>query len=196
MELNRVCVFCGSSHGRRPEYAAAARRLGAALARRGTELVFGGGHIGLMGVVADAAMAGGARVIGVIPRALEALELAHRGLSELRVVGSMHERKALMAGLSDAFIAMPGGFGTIEEFCEVLTWSQLGLHAKPCGLLNVERFFDPMLALFDHAVAERFLRPENRQLVLQSEEPDELLEALAAFTPSTAVQKWIGPEET
>jgi len=196
MELNRVCVFCGSSHGCRPEYAAAARRLGAALARRGTQLVFGGGHIGLMGVGADAAMAGGARVIGVIPRALEVLELAHRGLSELRIVGAMHERKALMAELSDAFIAMPGGFGTIEEFCEVLTWSQLGLHAKPCGLLNVERFFDPMLALFDHAVAERFLRPENRQLVLQFEEPDELLEALAAFTPSPAVQKWIGPEET
>lgn len=193
--LKRVCVFCGSSAGRRPEYRQAAEQMGRALARRGIELVYGGGHIGLMGVLADAALAGGGRVIGVIPKALEDLELGHRRLSELRVVGSMHERKALMAELSEAFVALPGGFGTLDEFCEVLTWSQLGFHAKACGLLNVARFFDPLLTLFDHAVTERFLRPENRRLVLESQEPDELLEALARFVPPPDVRKWILPEE-
>ncbi len=195
MALQRVCVFCGSSHGRRVEYSQAAQQMGATLARRGIELVYGGGHIGLMGVLADAVLACSGRVIGVIPQALEALELAHRRLSELRVVGSMHERKALMAELSDAFIALPGGFGTLEEFCEVLTWSQLGFHAKPCGLLNVAGFFDPLLALFDHAVTEGFLRPENRQLVLQSQDAGDLLNALAAFVPPPDVQKWILPGE-
>src|ERR1051326_7718022 len=147
--IQRICVFCGSSRGGNPVYAEAARRLGAALAERGIGLVYGGGQIGLMGIVADAVMAAGGEGIGGIPEALALKEVAHEGLTELRVVGSMHERKALMADLAHAFIAMPGGFGTFEEFCEIVTWAQLGMHTKPCGLLNVNGFYDPLLALFD-----------------------------------------------
>src|SRR3954453_6200666 len=166
-KIKRVCVYCGSNFGSRPEYVAAAQRLGSALARRSLELVYGGGRVGLMGTIADAVLAEQGKVIGVIPEALLAKEVGHQGLKDLRVVGSMHERKALMVELSDAFIAMPGGFGTLEEFCEVLTWAQLGLHPKPCGLLNVLGYYDPLLAFFGHAAAERFVRPEHRALVLQ-----------------------------
>jgi len=193
--MKRICVFCGSSHGSRPEYPAAAEELARALGRRGLGLVFGGGGIGLMNVMADAGLALGIEIIGVIPEALVAKELAHRGLADLRIVGSMHDRKALMAELSDAFIALPGGFGTLEECCEVLTWAQLGLHRKPCGLLNVAGYFDPLLTFFDHALSERFLRPEHRAMVLVDSDPGQLLDRLATFQPPD-LDKWIRPDET
>jgi hypothetical protein len=194
MKFQRVCVFCGSSMGKRGEYRAAAETLGAIFVERGIELVYGGGNIGLMGVLADTVLARGGRVIGVIPESLMAREVGHLGLTELRIVGSMHERKALMSDLSDGFIALPGGFGTIEEFCEVVTWSQLGIQSKPCGLLNVENYFAPLLQLFDQAVRERFLREENRWLVLDDTDPVRLLEKMATFAPEP-VPKWIGREE-
>jgi len=193
--MHRICVFCGSKHGLRPAYAEAARRMGQALARRRLELVYGGGHIGLMGVVADAAMAAGGHVIGVIPQALVDKELAHRGLPDLQVVASMHERKARMAELSDAFVALPGGFGTLEELCEMLTWSQLGFHQKPCGLLIVDGFFDPLLALFDHAEREKFISRKNRARVLVEVQPEPLLDLLAAYRPP-AVEPLISREQT
>jgi uncharacterized protein (TIGR00730 family) len=193
--LTRICVFCGSSSGNRAVYATAARQLAAELVSRRIGLVFGGGCVGLMGVVADAVLAAGGHVIGVIPHALLARELAHRGVQDLRVVASMHERKALMADLSDGFIAMPGGFGTFEELCEVITWTQLGLHRKRCGLLNVDGFFDPLLQLFTHASAEGFVRPSNLVLVCAYSDPrtlvGEVLEPLAEPEP-----KWLGPTET
>ena len=192
--MKRVCVFCGSRNGTRDQYVAAARRMGEALARRGIGLVYGGGGIGLMGVLADAAVSAGGDVVGVIPEALMAREVAHRGLTDLRVVASMHERKALMAELADAFVALPGGFGTLEEFCESLTWAQLGIHRKPCGLLNVEGFFDPLLLLFDHAVRERFVSPDHRSLVVVEEDPERLLDALSRWEPP-ALERWMGREE-
>ena len=193
--MQRVCVFCGSSLGRNASYANAARALGELLARRRIGLVFGGGRVGMMGVLADSALAAGGEVIGVIPEALVARELAHTGVTDLRVVSSMHERKALMASLSDAFIALPGGFGTFEEFCEVTTWSQLGLHQKPCGLLNVEGFFGPLLGLFDHAAAEGFIRPEHRAIVVVESEPARLIDRLAEYLPPRQ-EKWIELEES
>ena len=193
--MRRVCIFCGSSKGARDVYVAAARAMGAALTRRHIGLVFGGGRVGLMGVVADTVLAAGGEVIGVIPEALVAKELAHNGVGDLRVVSSMHERKALMAELADAFVALPGGYGTFEEFCEVVTWAQLGLHRKPCGLLNVEGFYDPLLAFFDHAVAERFVRPAHRALVLEEGDPERLLDRLADFQ-APPMEKWIERDET
>jgi uncharacterized protein (TIGR00730 family) len=193
--MRRVCIFCGSNNGARTVYVDAARAMGAALARRRIGLVYGGGRVGLMGVVADAVMAGGGEVIGVIPEALVAKEVAHEGLPDLRVVGSMHERKALMAELADAFVALPGGYGTLEEFCEVVTWAQLGLHRKPCGLLNVGGFYDRLLALFDHAVAEHFVRPAHRSLVLEERDPEHLLDLLASYR-SPALEKWLDRDET
>jgi uncharacterized protein (TIGR00730 family) len=178
--VKAVCVFCGSSSGTRPEYAAAARALGTVLARRRITLVWGGGNVGLMGVVADAVLASGGAAIGVIPRGLEERELAHRGASKLHVTNSMHERKALMEQLSDAFIALPGGFGTLDELCEILTWRQLGLHAKPIGLLDVQDFFAPLAAAFDHAVREGFVRPEHRAILARDDDPARLVERLAA----------------
>jgi len=194
MKFQRICVFCGSSMGKRGEYRAAAEAMGAVLVERGIELVYGGGNIGLMGVLADAVLARGGRVTGVIPESLMAWEVGHLGLTDLRIVGSMHERKALMSDLSDGFIALPGGFGTLEEFCEVVTWSQLGIQSKPCGLLNVENYFAPLLELFDRAVGEEFLREENRRLVLDDTDAVRLLEKMAAFAPEP-VPKWIGREE-
>ena len=188
--FGRICVFCGSSSGSRPAYTEAARRLGRLLAERGIRLVYGGSHLGLMGTVADAVLAAGGAVTGVIPRMLVEKEAAHRQLADLRVVGSMHERKALMAELADGFIAMPGGFGTLEEFCEMLTWAQLGVHRKPCGLLNVEGFYDPLLALLDHAVRERFLKPVNRDLLLAETVPETLLDRMARVPPPL-VDKWL-----
>lgn len=193
--MKRICVFCGSSRGARPEYLAATRALSAALAERELGLVYGAGCVGLMGALADSALAAGVEVIGIIPEALVSWEVAHPGLSELRVVASMHERKAMMADLADAFIALPGGFGTFEEFCEVLTWSQLGIHTKPCGLLNVAGYYDPLLRLFDHAVEERFLRPAHRALVMEASHPGELLDRLAAFEPPP-LDKWIDRDQT
>jgi uncharacterized protein (TIGR00730 family) len=194
MRLHRICVFCGSNSGSRPGYRAAAERLGALLAECGIELVYGGGNVGLMGVLADGVLASGGRVIGVIPSFMLAKEVGHTGLTELRIVSSMHERKAVMSDLSDGFIALPGGFGTLEEFCEVVTWSQLGLQSKPCGLLNVENYYAPLLELFDRAVCEGFLREENRRLVLDDEDPARLLEKISEFKMAP-VEKWIGREE-
>lgn len=190
MNFQRICVFCGSNAGTNPAYCDNAVTLGQLLAGRGIELVYGAGNIGLMGILADAALAAGGKVIGVIPEALVAKEVGHLGLTELRIVKSMHERKAIMSDLSDAFIAMPGGFGTFEEFCEVVTWSQLGIQSKPCGLLNVEGYYDPLLELFDHAVGEGFLRVENRGLVLEDRNAERLLEKMANFVPVRA-DKWI-----
>ena len=193
MGLRRVCVFCGSSDGARPEYLEAAGRVGEALADRGIGLVYGGAHVGLMGRVADACRTAGGEVTGVIPERLVDAEVAHTGLDDLRIVGSMHERKALMADLSDGFVALPGGFGTLEEFCEVLTWSQLGLHPvpKPCGLLDVAGYFSPLVALFDRGVDEGFIRPVHRGLVLADRDVDALLDALGAWTPPPPTRKWV-----
>lgn len=174
-------MFCGSNFGARPAYREAAEEFGALLAGRGLDLVYGGARVGLMGAVADAALAAGGEVIGVIPQSLVALEVAHEGLADLRVVDGMHERKARMAELADAFVALPGGLGTFEEFFEILTWAQLGLHPKPCGLLNVAGFFDPLLALVEHAVAERFVRPEHRHLIVDAADPENLLDRLSAY---------------
>lgn len=190
--MKYICVFCGSSFGSKPAYIQAAQALGEALARRGIGLVYGGGKVGLMGAIADTVMAAGGEVIGVIPEFLAAKEIAHTGLSQLHIVESMHERKALMTDLSDGFIALPGGFGTLEEFCEILTWTQLGLHQKPQGLLNVEGYFDPLIELFDHAVAEAFVKPNHRSLVLQAKEPDVLLDQFANYKFEN-IDKWIGP---
>jgi uncharacterized protein (TIGR00730 family) len=188
--LRRVCVFCGSSFGVNPAHAVAAERLGALLARERIGLVFGGGCIGLMGRLADAALGAGGEVVGVIPRALVNREVAHLGLTELRVVESMHERKALMADLADGFVALPGGLGTVEEFCEILTWAQLGIHSKPCGLLNVDGYFDPLLAFFDHVVAEGFVTAESRALVLVANDCGAILEALRRHEPAP-VARWL-----
>ena len=188
--MRRVCVFCGSSAGARPAYADAVRRLGLLLAERGLGLVFGAGHIGLMGVLADAVLAAGGKAVGVIPQALVDKELAHRGLSELNVVGTMHQRKALMADRADAFVALPGGFGTCDEFFEVLTWAQLGLHAKPVGLLNVAGYFDPLLAWRDRMVADGFLKPAHRDRLLVADDPEGLLDVLAGWRPAETPGKW------
>lgn len=187
--MRRICVFCGSNAGVRSEYAEAARALAAVLVEQKLGIVYGGGNVGLMGVLADAALGRGGEVIGVIPELLVAKEVAHHGVTELRIVQTMHERKALMNDLSDAFIALPGGFGTLDEFFEVLTWSQLGFHAKPCGLLNVSGFHDRLLAMLDHAVAERFLRPAHRELVIADTDPVRLTQRLGAFSP-TPKGKW------
>lgn len=193
--MQRVCIFCGSHTGSRPVYIAAAHEMGVALAQRGIDLVYGGGHVGLMGILADTVLKHGGRVIGIMPQHLFDKEIAHNGLTELRVVGSMHERKALMATLADAFIALPGGYGTFEEFCEILTWGQLGLHHKPCGLLNVKGFYDPLLALFDHAVSEGFVREIYRTMVLVDTDPTQLLNRFEAYQPP-AIPKWMDLEQT
>jgi uncharacterized protein (TIGR00730 family) len=196
--LRRVCVFCGSSVGRRAEYQKAAREAGRLLAERGIGMVYGGGRIGLMGIAADAALTAGGKVIGVIPEALALKEVAHAGLTELHVVRSMHERKAMMAELSDGFIALPGGFGTFEEFCEIVTWSQLGLHRKPCGLLNVNGYYDPLVSMIDASVQEGFVRQHHRGLILHESSTERMLTLLEEWRPSPAlpIEKWIEPSET
>ncbi len=181
--MRHICVFCGSSPGGRAEYAAAAQELARALVRRELGLVYGGGHVGLMGILARAVLEEGGRVIGVIPRGLVDRELAFTGLADLRVVGTMHERKALMADLADGFVALPGGLGTIEEFFEVLTWGQLGMHHKPCGLLDVSGYYSRLMSFLDHTVDEGFVRPEHRAMVLLNEDPEALLEGLVAYQP-------------
>lgn len=190
MKLKRLCVFCGSNPGRGEKYRAAAVTLGHVLAARGLELVYGGGKVGLMGTIADAVLERGGRVIGVIPRDLVKKELAHRGLTDLRIVGSMHERKALMARLSDGFIALPGGFGTLDEFCEILTWAQLGLHRKPSGILDVAGYFDHFLKFVDHSVAQGFVRREHRDQLLVERAPHALLDAFARHKP-VHLDKWL-----
>ena len=194
--MRRVCVFCGSATGARPSYVAAARALGVELARRGLGLVYGGAGIGLMGAVANAALAAGGEVVGVIPAALEARELAHAGLTRLEVVGSMHERKARMAELADGFVALPGGMGTLEELAEILTWAQLGIHRKPCGVLDVEGYWLPFVAFLDHAVQERFLRPEHRGLLTVAAEPSALLDALSRCAAGSPPGPWLRRDET
>lgn len=184
--LRRICVFCGSSVGARPAYATIARELGRTLAQRGLGVVFGGGKVGLMGVLADAALAAGGEVIGVIPEALVAREIGHNALTKLHVVRSMHARKTLMADLASAFIALPGGYGTFEEFFEAVTWTQLGIHQKPCGLLNVDGYYDALLALLERAVADGFVREANRSLVLHAPDVPTLLAKLEAFHPAGA----------
>jgi uncharacterized protein (TIGR00730 family) len=196
--MKSLCVFCGSNAGHNPTYRAEAEKLGRLLAARQIELVYGAGNIGLMGAVADACLDAGGSVTGIIPEALVGKEVAgrpvdHRALTRLEVVDSMHTRKARMAELSDGFIALPGGFGTFEEFCEILTWGQLGFHVKPMGLLNINGFYDPLLALFDHAVSEGFLRAPNRAMALVSSDIDDLLAQMANYRPEP-VSKWLKEE--
>lgn len=192
ISLRSICVFCGSSTGARPEYAAAAAAFGRLLGQRGIRVVYGAGNVGMMGVLADAVLSAGGEVIGVIPQMLVDRELAHRGITDLRIVRSMHERKAVMAELSDGFVALPGGLGTYEELCEVLTWSQLGIHHKPCGCLNVLGYFDPLARMLDHAVNEGFLRLEQRRLFVSTDDAEGLLESLAHRLPED--KRWSGRE--
>ena len=192
--LSSVCVYCGSSPGVDPGFRSAAASLGRLLARRGLRLVYGGGHVGLMGVVADAALGEGGEVHGVITRALEQKEIAHRGLTMLTVVETMHERKAAMADMADGFLMLPGGFGTLDEFFEAVTWTQLGVHAKPCGALNVNGFFDPLLALLARAAEQRFLIPEHRDLVIVEADPAMMIDRLRSWVPVT-VDKWLDRSE-
>ena len=193
--MNAVCVFCGSHPGNDPAYAEAAQRLGRTLAERDITLVYGGGHVGIMGVIADSALGAGGEAIGVMPRSLVDREIGHTGLTKLHVVSSMHERKALMSELSEGFVALPGGNGTLEEFFEVLTWAQLGEHGKPCGLLNVAGYYDPLLAVFDRMVDRSFLKEEHRGLVLVEEDPSDLLERFDNYEPPRTI-KWVGPSDT
>ena len=186
--MKRLCVFCGANAGTRAEYGASARELSAALARRGLGLVYGGGNVGLMGMLADAMLHAGGEVIGVIPQHLVAREVAHCGVTRLHVVDDMHQRKAMMNELSDAFVALPGGFGTLEEFFEILTWSQLGIHRKPSGLLNVSGYYDDLLAMLDHAVTQGFLLPANRKLVISDTDADALVQRLASLCTASTEQ--------
>jgi uncharacterized protein (TIGR00730 family) len=193
--MKRLCVFCGSSPGTNPAYTEAAAAMGTLLARKGVGLVYGGGNVGLMGTIADAVLAGGGEVIGVIPQALADREVAHHGVTDLRVVDSMHTRKAMMADLADGFIAMPGGVGTFEEFFEAVTWTQLGVHRKPCGLLNVAAFYTPLAIFIDQAVSEGFIKPVHRAMIVVDDNPERLLDSLSAIVLPD-VPKWIGREET
>lgn len=191
--IKRICVFCGSNAGARPGYRAAAVQLAQELARRRLGLVYGGGHSGLMGIVADAALAGGVEVIGVITEQLIARERAHSGLTALHVVPTMHQRKAMMAALSDGFVALPGGFGTLEELCEMITWTQLGIHTKPVVVVNVEGFFDPLFAQFDRALEDQLLRVENRREVVAASSAAEALDCIARWTPSRPDKRFEPP---
>jgi uncharacterized protein (TIGR00730 family) len=193
--MRRVCVYAGSNPGSEPGYAEAARALAAVMAERGIGLVYGGGKVGLMGVLADTILAAGGEAIGVMPQALIDREIGHTGLTDLKVVPSMHERKALMAELADGFVAVPGGIGTLEELIEIYTWSQLGIHDKPCGVLNVRGYYDHLAAFLDHAVREGFLRAEHRAVLTVAEDPAALLDAFAAFTPPR-VGKWLELDQT
>ncbi|PZM81503.1 MAG: TIGR00730 family Rossman fold protein [Candidatus Melainabacteria bacterium] len=187
--MQRVCVFCGSSSGVKQEYAVGARELGLVLAKKNIDLVYGGGHVGLMGIVADAAMSAGAKAIGIIPRCLADKEVAHQGLTELKIVQTMHERKAQMSELSDGFIAMPGGFGTLEELFEVITWAQLGIHKKPFGLFNVAGYYDKLIEFMDYQVEQGFVPQRHREMIIVSDEAEQLVEMLESFHP-VAQEKW------
>jgi uncharacterized protein (TIGR00730 family) len=193
--MKRICVYCGSSPGKLPDYMEAARNLGHELAARGIGLVYGGASVGVMGVVADAVLEKDGEAFGVIPYALATKEVAHSGLNELFVVDSMHERKAKMAEMSDGFIALPGGWGTIEEIFEMLTWAQLGFHEKPCGLLNISSYYDHLVTFLDHAIEQRFVREEFRPMIMVDESASALLNRFGDYV-APGVKKWIGPEET
>lgn len=192
MKINTICVYCGSSPGRSPVFRAAAQQLGAEIASRGIHLVYGGASVGLMGEIARAALAGGSKVTGVIPKTLADQEVAFMELDDLIVVNSMHERKARMAELADGYIAMPGGYGTFEEFFEVLTWAQLGMHAKPCGLLNVENYYGQLLAFLDHAVQEMFIHAPHRGMILSAVDSNDLIDQMAAYdTVPVKKSEWV-----
>ena len=192
--MGAICVFCGSSPGALSKYAEVARKLGRQLVRRELDLVYGGGRVGLMGVLADAVLDAGGRVTGVIPEALERREVAHGGVTDLRVVASMHERKALMADLSDGFVTLPGGLGTLDEMFEILTWAQLGIHAKPCGFLNVAGYFDRLFSFLDHAAAQRFLSQEHRDMIMVDTSPVALLERFSVYVPRVS-DKWVDRDQ-
>jgi uncharacterized protein (TIGR00730 family) len=192
-KMKRVCVFCGSSRGNNPEYSSRARELGAILAREKLSLVYGGGGVGLMGELANSVMSGGGEVIGVIPEALEARELANRTITELRVVNSMHERKALMASLADAFIALPGGIGTLDEFSEIVTWAQLGIHHKPCGLLDIGNYYRNLIAFLDDAVREGFVHQDHRALVMIESDPERMVQRLLASRQPGRLDRAVQP---
>lgn len=192
--MKSICVYCGSSPGRNPAYARAAQNLGRELALRGIRLVYGGASVGIMGTVADAVLEHGGQVVGVIPESLKRKEVAHLRLTELHVTSSMHERKMMMADLSDGFIALPGGIGTLEEISEIWTWAQLGLHRKAFGLLNVEGYYDPLIAFLDHTVTEGFVKQPHRSMLLVDENPVDLLDSLALYVPPD-VEKWIDRSE-
>lgn len=192
--IQALCVFCGANYGKRPAYREAARRVGELLAQHRITLVYGGGNVGLMGAVADGCLGAGGRVVGVIPQALAEKEIAHPGLTEMHVVGSMHERKALMADLSDAFLTLPGGFGTWDEFCEALTWSQLGLQKKACAFLNVEGYYDALLAMAERAAEDGFIRPEHRELLLVDTDPERIIDRLQSYEVPY-VPKWVDRKE-
>ncbi len=191
--MKRICVFCGSNDGVNPVYSESAEKVGKFLAVNNIELVYGGGRVGLMGRIADTVLANGGKVIGIIPRSLAEKEVAHQGLTKLHVVDSMHERKALMAKLSDGFIALPGGFGTFEELCEVITWAQLGFHDKPCGFLNVAGYYNSLIELFDKATDEKFVRREHRNLVLIEQTIENMFEKMKEYEPPI-LQKWFSKE--
>jgi uncharacterized protein (TIGR00730 family) len=193
--MKRVSVFCGSKDGVKPEYMAAAQAMGYALLGRRIGLVYGGGGVGMMGTISDTVKAGGGEIIGIIPGALLSRERGRVELPELRIVRSMHDRKAMMVEISDGFIALPGGFGTFEEFCEIVTWAQLGLHAKPVGLLNVAGYFDALISQFEHAVAEGFAHPDNCRLILHETDPARLLDLMENYQPPP-VEQWIEPDES
>ncbi len=193
--LKNLCVYCGSSPGKRPAYVQAARLLAEVMLERNICLVYGGASVGIMGEIADRVLANGGEVIGIIPQALVEKEVSHGGLTRLHVVQSMHERKQLMADLSDGFVALPGGLGTVEELFEVLTWSQLGFHRKPCALLNVEGYFDHLKRFLDHAVAEAFIKPTHQNMLLIEAAPDKLLDSMQAYQPPDE-DKWIGRGDT
>jgi len=194
--MKRVCVFCGSSTGIDPLYASAARELATTMVSRGLGVVYGGGRVGLMGVVADTALAAGGEVIGVIPRPLASKELAHTGLTEMKFVASMHERKATMSALADAFVTLPGGLGTLEETFEILTWAQLGIQRKPIGILNVNGYYDPFLRLFEHGIGQGFIRAEYRGFICVASSPAALLDVMAAWTAPVVATNWLDPSQT
>lgn len=192
--MNCICVYCGSNVGKQDIYADAARQLGREFLKRNIRMVYGGGSVGLMGIIADELMTGGGEVIGVIPQFLEDLEVGHNGITKMIVTQTMHERKEILADMADGFIAMPGGFGTMDELCEILTWAQLGLHSSPIGLLNAGGYYDPLINLFDHMVEEQFVKQANRDMVLSHEDPLALLSLMDAYQ-APDVKKWIKKEE-
>lgn len=194
--LESICVFCGSREGKRPRYVKEAQHLGRLLVQRNIRLVYGGGSIGLMGKIADAVLEEGGYVVGVIPEKLAHKEIVHQGAQEMHIVDTMHTRKAKMATMSDAFIAMPGGYGTFEELFEVITWAQIGIHQKPIGLLNVEGYFDALLQFIDHAIAEGFVHADHRRLIVSAAQPDDLLEALGAYQGASSILKLMEIEQT
>ncbi|MFZ3084341.1 TIGR00730 family Rossman fold protein [Rhodoferax ferrireducens] len=193
--MKNICVYCGSNPGRQEAYSSAARALAQSLVDRNLGLVYGGASVGIMGLIADTVLQLGGRAVGVIPEALVRKEVAHKSLTELHVTQSMHKRKTLMAELSDGFIAMPGGIGTLEEIFEIWTWAQLGIHAKPCGLLNAAGYFDALTTFLDHAVAEQFVKPPHRAILIVEQTPEALLDRFASYQAPT-VQKWVGKAET